>query len=146
VQPWAKSVVLGIQALVFVLLYQVFLKGVTGEKLLQTLYPSIEFPGIINTKFYGFDLAASHGVITAGLVGLWLAADIYLSARRNKTKAMQADLIYFIFFPLAVFLALYMLPMVKALFVLTSILFSSIVHGFVRLFVPDKSKEKKISS
>ena len=146
VQPWAKSLSLGIQALVFILLYQVFLRGVTGEKILQILYPSVDFPGNINTMFYGFNLAASHDWIASGIVGVWLAADIYITARRNKTKAMRADLIYFVFFPLAVFLFLYILPMVKALFVLTSLVISVIIHGFVRVFTPAKSKEKKASS
>jgi membrane protein insertase Oxa1/YidC/SpoIIIJ len=146
VQPWAKSVTLGIQALVFVLLYQVFLRGVTGEKILQILYPWVDFPGTINTMFYGFDLAASYDVLAAGIVGLWLAVDIYFSARRNKTKAIRADLFYFIMFPFAVFLFLYLLPMVKALFILTSIFFSAIVHGFVKILTSGKPEEKETSS
>lgn len=140
VKPWAKSVTLGIQALVFILLYQVFLRGVTGEKILQILYPSVDFPGVINTMFYGFDLARYYDALAAGIVALWLAADIYWTSRRNKEKAMRADLIYFVLFPFAVFLFLYLLPMVKALFVLTSIVFSVIVHGLFRLLMPEKSK------
>ena len=37
INPWAKASSLGIQLLVLVLLYQVFLQGITGEKLLRTL-------------------------------------------------------------------------------------------------------------
>jgi hypothetical protein len=41
VYPWAKSIVLGVQGLVFVLLYQVFLRGITGEKIIKILYVGI---------------------------------------------------------------------------------------------------------
>lgn len=141
VQPWAKSLVLGIQALVLVLLYQVFLRGVTNEKVIQILYPNIEFPGVINTNFYGFDLSTRGDYIAAGIVALWLLLDIYFTSRRGKAKVMQADLAYFILFPLAVFIFLYILPMVKALFIFTSILFSVVVHFIVRLFIPKKKPQ-----
>ncbi|MFH1286311.1 MAG: YidC/Oxa1 family membrane protein insertase [Candidatus Magasanikbacteria bacterium] len=144
VQPWAKSIALGIQALFLVLLYQVFLRGVTGEKVLRVLYDSIEFPGVINTYFYGFDLGARHDVISAGIVACWLAIEIYLGTRKAKAGVMRADLAYFILFPLTVFLFLFFLPMVKALFVLTSMVFTGIVRGFLKILMPKKKSEEKV--
>ena len=38
VRPWSKLVSLGVQVLVLVLLYQVFLRGITGDKILKILY------------------------------------------------------------------------------------------------------------
>ena len=143
VQPWAKALVLGIQALVLLLLYQVFVQGTTGERMVQTLYASVNFPGTINVNFYGFDISAARDILWSGLVAAWLAAEIYLGLRRRKTGANRGDLAYFILFPLVVFIALWMLPMVKALFVLTSMVFSAIVHRFIRIVFTPKKKPAK---
>src|SRR3989344_3865333 len=42
VQPWLTVVVLGAQLLVLVLLYQVFLQGITGERVFRTLYSFVD--------------------------------------------------------------------------------------------------------
>jgi YidC/Oxa1 family membrane protein insertase len=144
VQPWAKAIVLGIQALVLVLLYQVFLRGITGQKIAKILYPSVELPGHINTEFFGFDLGASHSLFWAGLVGIILFLEIYIKYKKVKIKIKKSDLAYFFLFPLLVFWILWLLPMVKALFVLTSILFSVMVHQFTKvIFKPEKEEEIK---
>ncbi|HYE60235.1 MAG TPA: YidC/Oxa1 family membrane protein insertase [Candidatus Kapabacteria bacterium] len=140
VHPWAKIVVLGMQLLVLILLYQVFLRGITGEKILKILYPSIDFPGKINTMFYGFDLGEPHNILWAGLVWIFLFGEIYLDYRKSKPKLRKSDLLYFIFFPTGVALLLYMLPMVKSLFVLTSMVFSVIIYQFSKMLFKDKPK------
>jgi membrane protein insertase Oxa1/YidC/SpoIIIJ len=132
VQPWAKAIVLGIQALVLVLLYQVFLRGLTNDKIVKILYPFINFPGTIKTNFYAFDLAARHDWLWAGTVAIWLLVEIYLGYRHRRHGISKSDLAYFLVFPLFVFLLLWWLPMVKSLFILTSILFSVIVGWFIR--------------
>lgn len=138
VYPWAKFVVLGMQMLVFVLLYQVFLRGITGEKIARLLYPSVDFPGRINTIFWGFDLGERHNVLWAGLVGIWLALEIYFEMR--KKPANSADLLYFVAFPIFIAAALWWLPMVKSLFVLASLVFSLIFTLFAKvLFRPKAS-------
>ncbi|MBU1895531.1 hypothetical protein KJ641_01520, partial [Patescibacteria group bacterium] len=131
--------VLGIQALVLVLLYQVFLRGITGEKIMKILYPSVDFPGVINTMFYGFDLGAHHDIIWAAVVGLWLLIEIYMGLRR-KSGLIKADLVYFILFPLTVFIVLWWLPMAKALFILTSMVFSALVGPILRIMFSPKKK------
>ncbi len=141
VQPWAKAVVLGIQGLVLVLLYQVFLRGITGEKLLHILYPILDFPGVINANFYGFNLAANHNVIFPGIVSLWLFAEIYLNYRKRKYGLTKADLAYFILFPLAVFVILWWLPLVKALFILTSLFFSAIISNLSKVIFSRAEKK-----
>lgn len=143
IQPWAKAVVLGIQALVLVLLYQVFLRGITGDKLAKILYPSVNFPGLINTNFYGFSLGINHDIVWPGIVAIWLLVEIYLSYRHRKGSLNQADLAYFILFPAVIFLVLWWLPMVKALFILTSLIFSAIVGHFIGVLF--KPKEKKVT-
>ena len=140
IKPWAKTVVLGIQALVLVLLYQVFLRGITNDKIVKILYPFIDYPGVINVKFYGFDLGARHDYLWAGAVALWLLVEIYLSYRKRRA-INKSDLAYFLIFPVFIFFLLWWLPMVKSLFILTSMLFSVIVGWFIqRIFQPKPVK------
>lgn len=140
ITPWTKAFVLGIQILVLVLLYQVFLRGITGEKVIKILYPAINFPGKINTVFYGFELGAVHDFIWPGIVALFLLVEIYFGYRKHRSIS-KADLAYFILFPAFTFLALWILPMVKSLFILTSLIFSAIIHQFFRLLFRSKKKE-----
>jgi len=138
VRPWAKAFSLGIQFLVLVLLYQVFLHGITGENLMNTLYPSVEWPGKINTNFYGFDVGAVHDILWSGIVGLWLFIEIYVDYRKKRKMGVgfqKADLAYFFIFPGSVFFLLWMLPMVKSLFILTSMIISIIVHQVLKPFI-----------
>ena len=133
VKPWAKAFVLGVQALVFILLYQVFVRGITGERMLAVLYDAVDFPGVINTDFYGFDLSARRDLMWSGAVGVFLYLQIYLESRKHKVRVHRGDLVYFLLFPLVVFLVLWWLPMVKSLFILTSLVFSAIVYQFSKV-------------
>lgn len=132
IQPWAKVVTVGVQALVLVLLYQVFLRGITGEKLLKILYPTVDFPGAINTNFYGFDLGATHDWLWAGAVALFLFLEIYLELQKRRRGLGRGDLAYAMLFPIFVFFLLWWLPMAKSLFILTSLLFSVMIGWFSR--------------
>jgi membrane protein insertase Oxa1/YidC/SpoIIIJ len=135
ISPWSKAVVLGIQGLVLVLLYQVFLRGITGKKIVEILYPVIEFPGQINTDFYGTALGDPYNVYWSGLVMAVLMVEIYFDFRKRKSGLAKSDLTYFFLFPGFVFLFLYILPVVKALFILTSILVSIVIHNISKVFL-----------
>ncbi|MCX6779197.1 MAG: YidC/Oxa1 family membrane protein insertase [Candidatus Magasanikbacteria bacterium] len=138
VNPWAKILVLAIQALMLVLLYQVFIGGLTRYKL-NVLYPTIERPEIINTKFYGFELGIRDWR-WAGAVGVILFLENYLEQRKRKTT--KGEQLYAIFFPIMSFLLLWALPMVKSLFILTSLAFSYILSMFKGFFVSEKKLDK----
>ncbi len=142
VNPWAKIASLAIQGLVLVLLYQVFLNGITGEKIYSVLYSWIQFPGKINTMFYGFDLGKVQDLWWSGAVGLLLFLENYIPAKKNKRKFQKRDLSYFVLFPFAVFVLLWILPMVKSLFVLTSMVFSIIVDFILSIFIRAKKTIK----
>ena len=143
ISPWSKFIVLGVQILVLILLYQVFLRGVTGEKMAKILYFWLDFPGKINTVFYGFDLGQFHTIIWPGVAAIWLLVEFYLDYRHKKTGLTKADLAYFLLFPAFSFFALWLLPMVKSLFILTSMAFSVIIHWFsILIFKPKVVKTK----
>lgn len=133
IRPWAKTIVLGVQLLVLVLLYQVFLQGITGQKVIHTLYPSVDFPGKINTMFLGFNLAERHTLFWPLLVTVFLFGEIYFELRGKRVR--KADMFYLILFPLVSCLILWWLPMVKSLFILTSIVFSIIIHQVSRVLM-----------
>lgn len=141
VRPWSRVASLGIQLLVLILLYQVFWHGITGEKLLRTLYIFVDFPGFINSIFYGFDLGAKHDILWAGIVAVVLFVEIYIEFKKAKASVHKKDLFYAILFPLASAYILWILPMVKSLFILTSIFFSIIIHQILKPFFRDKTKK-----
>lgn len=133
VNPWSKAIVLGVQALTLVLLYQVFLGGLRGQKMDQ-LYSWVRHPDFVTTTFFGFELGA-RSFLWAAAVGVFLFVEIGLEQRKKKKILMNSDMVYKYFFPLFCFAALYMLPMVKSLFILTSLVFSAIVvSGIQALF------------
>lgn len=126
INPWAKTLVIAVQGLVLVLLYQVFIGGLTRYKM-DVLYPSVNRPEVLNTKFYGFELGV-HDWRWAAVVALVLFAEIYLLQKGKKNSS--AEQLYAIFFPLMSFFALWALPMVKSIFILTSLAFSYILSMF----------------
>ncbi len=123
ISPWAKVVMLGVQILVLVLLYQVFIHGISGERLIKTLYTWIDVPGSINTNFYGFDIGRRHDSLWAGIAAFYLFFSIFRESRESESNK-KPDLLYWVGFPLATFAILWYLPMVKSLFILTTMLFS----------------------
>ena len=132
VSPWAKGLSLFIQGLVLVLLYQVFIHGITYSKL-NVLYPGIARPELINTDFYGFDIGV-RSILWPAIVGVVLFLEIYIDQRRHKEGLTTNDYLYAILFPLMSIFLLWLLPMVKSLFILTSLVFSYILAliGFGR--------------
>jgi len=140
INPWAKTLVLGIQALMLVLLYQVFIHGITRSKL-NVLYSLVERPEVINTNFYGYELG-SHNIWWAASVGVVLFIEIYLDQRRRRRAGVtRNEQIYAIIFPIMSFLALYALPMVKSLFILTTLAFSYTLSLLRAAFYPAPEKE-----
>lgn len=112
VNPWAKAVVLLVQLVVLLALYQVFTRG--------ALTPEID------PTFFGFHLGKrSFGWALA--VGIVLYLEIVREQRQVEGLLGKQDAIYRYAFPLFSVVVLSLLPMVKALFVLTSMAFSLIV-------------------
>jgi len=130
VNPWAKVVALGAQLLVFLLLYQVFLGGLTDAKLLD-LYPSVRRPDLVNVMFLGFNVARPN-IWWAIAVGVLLFLEIVIDQASRRHTLDRRDIFYRYAFPLAVVLVLTQLPMVKSLFLLTSMAFSAMLYGVWR--------------
>ncbi len=131
IRPLASTILLLMQLLALVLLYQVFVGGMRGK--LTALYPSVPRPDVINTKFLGLDIAVRN-YYAAGFVGLLLYWQIWRAQRTRKATLQVNDLIFRYAFPLFTFLILFSLPSVKTVFILTAIAFSYIIHLFRPFF------------
>ena len=132
IRPWAKAVVLVVQGLVLVLLYNVFLGGINTEEKLHLLYPDIARPDFINTKFLWFDIGQRDLTMPAIAAG-FIFAQIIINVWLKKQKLSKREQIYSLLFPALVFLILAILPAVKSIFILTSLVFSSIISMFTSL-------------
>jgi len=126
IRPWAKAIVLAVQALVLVLLYRVFLGGINTEEKLHLLYPDIPRPDFINTKFLWFDIGQRDLTMPAIVAG-FIFAQIIINIWEKRRKLSKREQIYSLLFPALVFLVLAILPAVKSIFILTSLVFSSII-------------------
>lgn len=136
--PWAKVIVLGVQVLVFFLLYTVFIGGVRGKISEEILYSWVALPDAINTDFMGFN-AAEQSAFWAGLTALVIFWGIHKEHAQRKGKLSKNEQYYAILFPLSVFIFAWIIPMVKSIFILTSLLFSATVASFGKMFAtPDK--------
>lgn len=125
IRPWASVVLMGMQLLALVLLYQVFVGGMSGK--LAALYPSVSRPDIINTWFLGFDIALRNYYL-AGAVGLVLYWQIWRQQRLRRETLERNDVIFRYAFPAASFAVLAALPSVKTVFILTAMAFGYIIH------------------
>ncbi|HRY36930.1 MAG TPA: YidC/Oxa1 family membrane protein insertase [Candidatus Magasanikbacteria bacterium] len=141
VSPWAKVTSLLIQGLVFFLLYQVFVGGMMGDRTVNVLYEGNNLVGKVNIDFYGFNISRTHDWIWPGICALYLFISIFIEEFGRKD--MDKSELYFLFlFPAFVFLFLYSLPMVKSLFILTSMMFSDILRLIRITFFPVKKDGK----
>jgi YidC/Oxa1 family membrane protein insertase len=138
VSYWSKVLLLGIQGLVLVLLYQVFMGGLKfahgGE-----LYSWTPVPDMVDTWFIGFNLV-EHSTFWPLLVAVILFLQIYSVQKKREHLVNRSDVMYMLFFPIFTFVVLLLLPMVKSLFILTSMLFSMLIFWMRQVvFRPEKA-------
>lgn len=132
VNYWSKVGLLGIQLLVLILLYQVFVGGVKFTYH-EMLYSWVKMSGDVNTMFLGSDLG-HRSMFWAGIAAVYLFAKIYTVQKQRVHLVTKSDVMYLLTFPLFTFVILAILPMVKALFILTSMVFTSIVFLIRKIF------------
>lgn len=142
VRPWTKAVILGAQLLVLILLYQVFVGGLNVKEKYDLVYPFITRPDYVATKFLWFDLAKRDWGISS-LAGFFLFIEIMLTQSNKKEILSRREQLYKIFFPIFTIVALGILPSVKSVFILTSIIFSIILIFIMNTVESFGQKAKK---
>lgn len=141
VSPWAKVITLAVQGLMMILIYQVFVGGMVGDRTVNVLYEHNDLTGKVNLDFYGFDISKRRDFVWAGICAFYLFVSIL--AEELRRKDLNKSELYFLFlFPAFVFLFLHYLPMVKALFILTSVVFSDIIRIMRIILFPIKNSDK----
>ncbi len=134
VSYWSKVIVLGTQLLVLILLYQVFMGGIRYSSPAE-LYSWVIPPAAVNPTFLGYDLSLTHNSLWPGIVAILLFLEIYVEQKQREHLVTKSDVIYLIFFPIFSFLALWLLPIVKSVFILTSMIFTIVVFGLRKALV-----------
>ena len=125
ISPWAKATVLFTQGLVLLGIYTVFNRGITAS--LSGLYSWMAQPQLpINTIFFGADVSVKN-LYWSLAVGVLLYITIVMDQRKHEQILGREDAFFRYAFPLTIAMVLSLLPMVKALFILTSIIFSMFV-------------------
>ena len=132
VNYWSKVGLLSIQLVVLVLLYQVFVGGVKFTQQ-EVLYGWVTVPDKVNTIFLGFEVGY-RSWFWAALVAALLFAKIYTEQKQRVHLVTKSDLMYLFTFPLFTLVLLGLLPMVKALFILTTMLFTMLVFAIRKAF------------
>ncbi len=144
IRPWAKVVVLGVQLLTLILLYRVFLGGIYTDEKRHLLYSLTPHPDFINTKFLWFDIGQTNLIMPAIVAG-YMFIFILISVWDKKSDINKKEQIYSLLFPALIFLILAVLPSVKSIFFLTSLIFSSIISIIVTLIkISLKPAKKKL--
>lgn len=134
INHWAKGLVLFIQLLVLLVLYRVFITGINAN--MSDLYAWVPTPaGSINTNFFGFDIG-ERNLYWAIAVGLVLYIEIVAEQRQVIHLLGKQDAIFRYAFPIMTVVVLSLLPMVKALFILTAMAFSALTSTIRRLIWP----------
>lgn len=132
VSHWAKAMILFVQLIALVVLYQVFLGGINA-RLTQP----------IDTTFFGFELGKRSFLWALG-VGAFLFVEISIEQRKLAHLRHKQDVVYRYAFPIFTVVVLSILPMVKSLFVLTTMLFSLTVSNLRRALWPATSQKPKV--
>lgn len=135
VSPLGKSVSILIQGLVLVILYQVFVGGFrffNAGAVRASFYPWVPVPDYVNTRFFGADIL-ERNVFWAGLVGFVFYLEIIFEQKGKEVLLQETDIVYRYMMPIMMFAILWLLPMAKSLFILTSIIFSFIIASITKL-------------
>lgn len=146
IRPWTRLVVLVFHVLVLVALYQVFVGGIrvsaaveggglATSPIMRSLYPSLHRPDFIDTVLYCpsrisslFCLdVAERSAPFAAVVAIVLFIEIAIAQRGMKGRLTKSEVVYRFLFPAFTFAALALLPSVKSVFILTSLLFSIMI-------------------
>lgn len=141
--PWSKAWYFAIQGVFIILLYQVFKDGIQGKNIVELLYRNVDFPGAINSVFYGVELNAERTLAWPIAVVALVYVEILFDFRKRNGKLKKSDLTYFLLFPTAILVTLHILPMVKSLYVIVSMLVAIVLGLFAKGIFQVTSKEAK---
>lgn len=125
INPTAEIYSLFGQILFLAVLYQVVQNGITPDGYEQ-IYSFISHPtGSLNTVFFGIDISHSNLIYSLIAGGLLFLEQIWeYESKKNIPEATFSERWYPLLLPIFTFILLMLLPATKAVFLITSIIFS----------------------
>lgn len=141
---WPRVIVLLVQGLIFLILYQIFIHGIHINQIVDELYSFVKIPLHINTQFMGINIANRSYILTS-LCALVLFGNIWFDHALVNSKWTRREVAFLFGFPALTFAILIMLPAVKALFILSTLLFSDILM-VISVFKENIKEQERIMS
>lgn len=130
INPSITSIPLFAQIIFLGVLYQIIQVGIYQDGF-GNLYSFVSAPEKINTVFFGFELARPDIILAAIAAGVLLLERVWEYNQRkdiSKTFAQKWDPLIW---PAGTFLVLLILPSAKAIFLMTSVVFSFVIKGII---------------
>lgn len=143
INPFLSSVPLFAQLIFLGVLYQIIQVGFYNKGF-ENLYSFVKAPEVINTIFFGFELAKPSFLLALIAGGVLLLDRIWEYNRKKDTGSSFAQRWDPLIWPLGTFIILLILPSAKAVFLMASVAFSIAINSIVRLTrtKTDKAVEK----
>ncbi len=140
IDPMAEIWAVLAQLIFLIGLYQVIQNGF-GEKQTDLLYSFVQHPEQFNSEFYGFDLVQTNGLLSAIAAGiLFLELVLEYNSKKDIPRSTVSEKWFPLLLPIFTFILLVILPATKALFIITSVLFSLILRGVITLALGSKKR------
>ena len=135
INPFISAFPLFAQILFLGVLYQI-IQGNIYTGVFEGLYSFVAKPGSINTQFIGFNLAKPSIVLSLVAAGFLFFDRIWEYNKKKKIGTTFSQKWDPLIWPLGTFIILLVLPSAKAVFLITSVVFSFIIKGIVHFSKP----------
>src|SRR3972149_3977819 len=135
VNPILSSVPLFAQVIFLGVLYQIIQVGIYSDGF-GNLYQVVSHPGEINTQSFGFNLAHPSIILALVAAGILLAERVWEYNEKKEIGGTFAQKWDPLIWPVGTFIILLVLPSAKAVFLITSVVFSFIIKGIVHFSKP----------
>ncbi|MDP2720422.1 MAG: YidC/Oxa1 family membrane protein insertase [bacterium] len=141
VNPLLSSLPLFAQLVFLGVLYQIIQVGIYSNGF-GNLYRFVSHPGEINTQFFGFNLAHPSILLALIAAGVLLTERIWEYNEKKEIGGTFAQKWDPLIWPLGTFIILLILPSAKAVFLITSVVFSFVIKSIVQVSKPKPAGAK----
>lgn len=139
INPFLISLPLFAQLVFLGILYQIIQVGFYSEGF-DNLYSFIQAPTQINTKFFGFELANPNVILALSAAFVLMLERIWEYNKKKEIGKSFAQKWDPLIWPLGTFIILLILPSAKAIFLITSVLFSFVIKSIVNVGRPKSAR------
>ena len=139
INPFLISLPLFAQLVFLGILYQIIQVGFYSEGF-DNLYSFIQAPTQINTKFFGFELANPNVILALAAAFVLMLERIWEYNKKKEIGKSFAQKWDPLIWPLGTFIILLILPSAKAIFLITSVLFSFVIKSIVNVGRPKSAQ------